>query len=56
MEPMVLIANAVNSMGGLLKKEDIVITGSMIPPIEVKAGVTASLNMDLLGSITLEVE
>ena len=55
-EPMVWIANAVNSMGGLLKKEEIVITGSMIPPIEGKAGVTASLNMDLLGSITLEVE
>ena len=55
-EPMVWIANAINSMGGLLKKGDIVITGSMIPPIEVKAGVKASLQMDLLGSITLEVE
>ena len=55
-EPMVWIANSINSMDGLLKKGDIVITGSMIPPIEVNAGVKASLNMDLLGSITLEVK
>lgn len=55
-EPMLWIANAINSRGGSLKKGDIVITGSMIPPIEVKSGVRASLEMDLLGEITLDVK
>ena len=53
---MLWIANAINSRGGSLKKGDIVITGSMIPPIEVKSGVRASLEMDLLGEITLDVK
>lgn len=55
-EPMIWIAKTLNAMGGSLKKGDIVITGSMIPPIEVKPGMKATLQMDLLGEITLDVE
>lgn len=55
-EPMLWIAKAINSMGGSLKKGDIVITGSMIPPVEVKSGMRVSLEMDLLGEIILDVK
>ena len=55
-EPMIWIAKTLNAMGGSLKKGDIVITGSMIPPIEVKPGMKATLHMDLFGEITLDVQ
>lgn len=55
-KPMVWIANAINSMGGSLKKGDIVITGSMIPPVEVESGTKVSLSMDLFGEITLDIQ
>ncbi|MCS5648685.1 MAG: hypothetical protein NZ820_04985 [Dehalococcoidia bacterium] len=43
-------------MGDSSKKGDIVITGSIILPIAVKPGMEATLNMDLLGEITLDVK
>ena len=55
-EPMTWIANSLASRGKSLKAGDIVITGSMIPPVFLDRGVTALVEMDHLGSVALHVE
>ena len=55
-EPMTWIANSLASRGKSLKAGDIVITGSMIPPVFLDRGFTALVEMDHLGSVALHVE
>ena len=54
-EPMIWIANAVASRGKSLRKGDVVITGSMIPPIFIESGTLAVVEMDNLGTVSLDV-
>ena len=52
---MIWIANAVASRGKSLRKGDVVITGSMIPPIFIESGTLAVVEMDNLGTVSLDV-
>ena len=54
-EPMIWIANTVASRGKSLRKGDVVITGSMIPPIFIESGTLAVVEMDNLGTVSLDV-
>jgi 2-oxo-3-hexenedioate decarboxylase/2-keto-4-pentenoate hydratase len=53
--PLHWLANALQARGAGLSAGDIVITGSMIPPMPLAQGDQARLTMDLLGSVELTV-
>ena len=53
--PVGWLAGRLARQGSTLREGDVVITGSMIPPQFPQPGVTARLDMEGLGSITLDI-
>ncbi len=56
LRPLVWLAGALGRRDRSLKKGDLVITGSMTPPMPVVAGDVVVLEMEHLGSVELRVE
>jgi 2-keto-4-pentenoate hydratase len=52
--PVIWLANALAAKGEFLRRGDLIITGSMIPPQPVHKGDRVSLTMDNLGTVTIE--